>query len=638
MARGRVYAIGQSAPLKKFIQRLPGAGPSGIPIASPDVNSYRGSDYYRLFMGEYAQLLHPDLPNATKLWGYADATNGTPVFRHLGPLVVAQSGRPVRMTFTNQLPPVHPLPVDTSLDGLREGQPHNRATVHLHGGNVPWISDGGPHSWYTPGGVYGAAAISAPDMPRPARGSFNAFYPNSQSARLMWFHDHAIGTTRLSAYAGLAGAYILRDSVEANLIASGAIPSREIPIIIQDKAFKQVADQWGLPGDLNYPSVYDPAIWELAPGGQAPPVPSCIPEFFGDTMLVNGVVYPYADVEPRRYRLRILNACNARFCSLRLVYAQGPGFPDDAEPNVNSPGPEFVQIGTEGGFLPAPVTLDGRKAARLLLAPAERADIIVDFSQVTPGSRLILYNDAPAPFPMGDPATDYYNLRQTNSVVTQAGFGPNTRTLLQFRVGQRVGAQDATGPLTLAMDPAPLVPPGLMQLPPGVTVRNLTLNESFDGYGRLTQLLGTNVPSSPGSFSRGYRDRPTEVTTPGAVEAWRLFNLTADTHPIHFHLANAQVVSRQAFDVRRFNGTPSFLGQPQPPDGNEMGWKETIRMNPGECTTVIMKFDLPPVPFIVPPSPRLMMEYGIVGAEYVWHCHILEHEEHDMMRPLVLRT
>jgi spore coat protein A, manganese oxidase len=192
---------------------------------------------------------------------------------------------------------------------------------------------------------------------------------------LLWYHDHAEGTTRLNAYAGLASAFILRDAFELALTASGAIPSREIPLVIQDKTFKRFADQWGMPGDLWYPSIYEPDRWDLEEGGAAVPIPSCVPELFGDTILVNGAVYPFLDVEPRRYRFRVLNGSNARFYTLKLVYAQSSTFPGSTEPNVTKLGPPFLQIGTEGGFLPSPVLLNYRpNAPRLLLAPADRAD------------------------------------------------------------------------------------------------------------------------------------------------------------------------------------------------------------------------------------------------------------------------
>jgi spore coat protein A len=274
----------------------------------------------------------------------------------------------------------------------------------------------------------------------------------------------------------------------------------------------------------------------------------------------------------------------------------------------------------------------------LLLAPAERADVIIDFSQVPVGSKLILYNDAPAPFPMGDPINDHLGSDR----------GPDTSSLLQLRVVAPSGAMQ-----TLRM-PAALIAlkkwmtisareglsAGLSprvssnsSLPVADNIRDLTLNEDFDEFGRLLQRCGTTTRPflGAGTFARNYIDDPTEVVSRGSTEIWRIFNLTADTHPIHFHLVNAQVLSRQAFDTTNFNGNPELIGTPRKPDPNEMGWKETIRMDPGEMTEVIMKFDMAKVPFNVPDSPRTG------GSEFVWHCHILEHEEHDMMRPLIVK-
>jgi spore coat protein A len=360
-----------------------------------------------------------------------------------------------------------------------------------------------------------------------------------------------------------------------------------------------------------------------------------IPEFFGDTILVNGLVYPYLEVEQRQYRFRMLNACNARFLNPRLMYAAGSTPPDSTEPS-NQIGPAFIQIGTEGGFLPHPAMLNGPSQANLLLAPAERADLIVDFREVSAGSIILLCCDAPAPFPSGDPTNDYYPGNPYNPTNPLPGYGPNTRTLMQFRVNVRTGVPDA--PITLPGTFTPTDPflvtqtPGLpTPIPAGVNVRYLTLNETFDEYGRLIQFLGTDQPVNPGAFGREYLSDPTEVVQAGSTEVWEIINLTGDTHPIHFHLVNAQVLSRQTFDdINYQGGLPSYTGIETAPDNNELGWKETVRVNPGEVTRVMMTFKLPVVPFTVPVSPRTG------GYEYVWHCHILEHEEHDMMRPLIV--
>jgi spore coat protein A len=276
------------------------------------------------------------------------------------------------------------------------------------------------------------------------------------------------------------------------------------------------------------------------------------------------------------------------------------------------------------------------------VAPAERPDIIVDF-RAHAGQSIVVYNDAPAPFPGGDPRNDYFpgwNVKG-NPVngLTPDGFGPNSRVLMRFDVGMKATAPpdrklkiNPVTDLSAGID-APIVPFGVSTPPPGVPVRPLTLNERFDAYGRLIQMLGTaTFPASPSAgFGRAYLDPATEVVRAGDTEVWEIYNTTADVHPMHFHLVNVQLINRQPFHVSSFNGVPAnFIGPAVPPEPNETGWKETVMMFPGTVTRIVLKFDLPPVPFVVPASPRTG------GSEYVWHCHILEHEEHDMMRPLVV--
>jgi spore coat protein A len=680
--KGKAYAFYQTPKLRKFVAPLAGLGPTGIPVTSPDTATYPGNDFYKIVAGEYRQVFHPDFQdpassayipgfNGSKLWGYADETFGqTPNHRYLGGVIVAEKGRPVRLMARNNLPNNHPLPVDTTIMGAEPDQNENRIAIHLHGGHTPWISDGTPFQWFDPYGNYGPSSVQVPGMATPA-GSHSYYYPNDQSSRLAWYHDHAMGITRLNAYAGLASAYIITDHEEALLIKSGILPGIGIPLIIQDKTFigplgNDQPGGRGEPGDLWYPSVYEKAStggrWDYGPDGDPPasvtgglPLPSCVPEFFADTPIVNGVAYPYLDLEQRHYRFRILNGSQARFYNLQLYYAKHN---DPTEANLAAPGPDIVQIGTEGGFLPAPVLLNKPPAQiafdpesgnaisyNLLLAPGERADIIINFSTVPSGSKLILYNDAPAPFPGGDPLNDYSSI----TAGAQQGFGPNTRTLLQFRIGPRTGKADPAtlnlleqvAKLKLAFNPLPFIPPLIKPL--NVKQRDLTLNEDFDEFGRLIQLLGTNMSIHQNTqglttFGRAYVDDVTENPKAGSTEIWRIFNLTGDTHPIHFHLVNVRVLSRQPFDVEGYHGSPHFTGRARNPDANERGWKETVRMNPGECTTVVIKFDLPKTPFTVPLSQRVPpgSEKPINGHEYVWHCHILEHEEHDMMRPLVV--
>jgi spore coat protein A len=677
--RGKALAFSESPTnLRKFIQALPGLGPEGIPVASPNTTRFPGADYYEIEVGQFQHQFHPNLPAAT-VRGYADtvfglSASGRPNHGYLGGVIVAKKDRPVWLKVKNNLSDgPHPLPVDTTLMGVVNGQNDNRICTHLHGGFVPWTSDGGPYAWIDPHGNVGPSfvpAINGTGVP----GETLLYYPNQQTGRLMWYHDHAIGMTRLNAYVGIATGYLLVDDYELSLVNQQIIPANQIPLIIQDKSFVsseaiRSGYKWGKVGDLWYPYLYEEDRWELGSQADPPaqgiitplPIPSCVPEFFSDTAVINGAAWPYLEVEPRHYRFRILNGSQARFYNLQVYYEGEPG-----EADLSKPGPKMIQIGTEGGFLPQPVALDNQPIAfdpetgnatsyGLLLAPAERADIIVDFSKVTPGSRLIIYNDAPAPFPGGDPLVDYYTGAPDLSDVGGApspvtGYGPNTRTLLQFRVTALSGAPDPASLSTLESLAVNRTPSAILStnVPNGldpkkaVLVRDLTLNEDFDDYGRLIQRLGTSVSTGLNNqglptWARGYMDPSTENPKAGTVEIWRILNLTGDTHPIHFHLVNAQLLSRQPFDMDRFiqKNQIKFTGPARPADANEAGWKETVRMNPGEVTTVIMKFDLPTVPFPVPLSQNPVL--GVAGYEYVWHCHILEHEEHDMMRPLVVR-
>lgn len=667
-------AFANSNQLTKWIQPMRGLGPTGIPVvlgmADP---SFPGTTLNQITVGEFTDLLHPQL-GPTKLWGYWDSTN--PVPRHLGGVIVAVRGTPNRIRFTNTLPATHIFPIDATIPGAN--QAHNRTATHLHGGFVPWISDGGPFSWFAPNGTSGVSFLNGPgsvldNIPASpmAAGQADYYYPNDQSTRLAWYHDHAVGITRLNAYAGIASGFLLLDpAFDALKILPGKVPplaaGTTLPLIFQDKVFVSSTTPLTDPtwatvarpdvqsiGSLWYEHVYDPKVVRAFKGQGALPLPnpSVIPEFFGDTMLCNGTVYPLLTVEAKRYRFFILNACNARFLNINTFLANplnADGIDLDRKTlfPINPVGPNIIQIGTEGGYLAQevahvspkpfnPATLTGN----LLLGPAERADVIVDFTGLA-GQEIILYNDAPGPFPMGPATTDYFLGNPKNPIQPLAGTGPDTRQILRIKVVAAVIPDpQPAGPILnpLLLDPAPIAPitTTVAPIPPlvapvGTPVRDLTLNEAFDAYGRLIQFLGTTTPTVGKGFGLAYEAPTTEFVVTGSTEVWRIFNITADTHPIHFHLVNVQVLSRQPFKlasgVAVFTPTGVAIG----PEPNELGWKETVQMHPGQVTTVLMKFDLPVVPFAVPTSPRTG------GNEYVWHCHILEHEEHDMMRPLVV--
>ena len=697
-ARAFYQTPANSIPL--FMNTLRGVGPGGIPVAAPDAvqPTWAYGAHYTLDVRQYQDQILPSGPTTT-LWGYNPVNplgGGTQAQKHLGGIIVAKKGQPIQITFNNKLPYQqgrHIIPNDLSIMGADEG--NFRLATHFHGGLVPWISDGGPHTWFDPIGNYGpsAGAYGAgganPNIyqrinPTLMPGQAEYYYPLNQSARFGWYHDHAMGITRINAYAGVASGLIIRDDAEAYLVKSAGLPPyietsvlggttvRELPLVFQDKIFvggdiDSIDPSWSSvvaaaaagPGSLWYAHVYDTERWDRDPAQPAPGDPSVIPEFFGDTMLVNGTAYPTAYVEPRRYRLRLLNACSARFLNLQLYVADGSptGITLDASGNpTNRPfvsrlyggsaQPQLLQIGTEGGFLNKatliptnvpfnPVTMTGS----LLVAPAERPDVIVDFAAMA-GKSIILYNDAPAPFPMGDPVNDYFQ---------NSSFGPNTRVLMRFVVGTSVTRpRDAQLEIT-THDPMPGINPGikagnpsgavnvLTPTPPlsaktrnSFAVRRLTLNEDFDEFGRLIQMLGTTQePVTGAGFGRAYMDPSTETVSNGSTEVWEVFNTTGDVHPMHWHLVNVQVINRQTFSGFDATGV-TYSGAAVAPNANELGWKETVPMYPGTVTRVVMKFDLPATPFTVPASPRTG------GNEYVWHCHILEHEEHDMMRPLIV--
>jgi spore coat protein A len=701
----RAWAFAQSPTnIRKFVTTLPGLGPSGVnnfgqylPLATKTISTFAGksTDVYNLGVKQFGEKMHPDLPGTTHFWGYYDLATGDQ--KYLGGVIVAKRGAPVLLNLTNQLPNKALIPIDPTMmagpNGLTVGNLSlNRVATHVHGGLTPWFSDGTPFQWFDPTGKTGPSFMNVPGT-NPPVGTATYYYPMDQSARLLWYHDHAIGITRTNAYSGIASGLVLVDDFEISLVSSGLLPDLiGIPLIIQDKSFvppnilaQDPTWAWGAPGDLWYPHVYEhtgasarfeygsetdpPALGIIAPL----PNPSIIPEAFLDTILVNGGVYPVVNVLPRRVRFRMLNGSQARFYHLNLyAEASTPG-----EANLNAPGPKMYQVGTEGGFLPAvvvqpngiPCPLDLRQDPtgntanidglfNLVLAPAERADVVIDFNGVAAGSSFILFNDAPAPFPGGDSRNNYFtgDADQTafgGAPATLPGFGPNTRTLLRIVVtagsGDSIPASSWLANLNAQLrsnfltgnQPGLLYNSGDPSIPgpvpfKGSVNRILTLNEDFDEYGRLIQTIGTSTSQSfdnqglP-SWGLPYMSPATEKPIAGTIEVWQILNLTGDTHPIHFHLVNVQVIQRQPF--KGVPGKLRFTGPPKPPDPNEVGWKETVRMNPGEATTVIMQFNLPVLPTAAMTnavSPRTG------GKEYVWHCHILEHEEHDMMRPLVV--
>ncbi len=535
-------------------------------------------------------------PLMTTVWGYG--LTGEPA-TYPGPTFEADRDKPVFVRWNNMLPyygfpegpGAHLLPVDPTLHLARPPANGLPVVTHLHGGHTESASDGLPEAWFTQGFVETG--------PQFVKQTYQ--YDNDQEAATLWYHDHALGITRLNVYAGLAGFYLLRDWNEQRLFKEGILPHRkyEIEIAIQDRMFS--AD-----GSLFYPSE-DPEIAEEGDFEELPEGPSVIAEFFGDFILVNGVAWPVLAVEPRKYRFRLLNGSDSRFYVLELR--------DDAE---NGSAQMFYQIGTDNGFLPMPVALD-----RLLLAPGERADLVVDFAAYPMGTELYLRNFGPdEPFKGFNPDG---SISDGEGGVADPADPETTGKIMKFAVTKRFKRNfpDATvdGNTVLRSDIEPLVQDG--------ATRQLVLFEGLDEYGRLQPLLGTLEAGSLAWF-----EPITENPMLNDVEVWEVYNATVDAHPIHLHLVSFQIVDRESFtgtvtekDQPQHDGTFGvggilsdvvLGGDVRGPEENEMGWKDTAVMLPGEVTRVIAKFDR--------------------EGRYVWHCHILSHEDHEMMRPYYVGT
>jgi spore coat protein A len=616
----------------------------------------------------YAGLSQP-YDAGTYVWGYR-INDGTTNFGPMYPgyTVEAKKGVPVTVHYVNNLGTNTVFPVlqkYISVDQtIHWADPLGNmaqnlmtpyvgpvpAVTHLHGGEVPSASDGGPDSWFTPGLMY-----MGPSWNEGVTDIYN--YPNSQEAATLWFHDHALGATRLNVYCGLAGFYFLRDGYDTGLMNTLPNPdanpsnlpsgSYETEIVFQDRSF-DTNGQWRFPDVGVNPTVH----------------PFWLPEFFGDTIVVNGKTWPYLEVEPRRYRLRLLNGSNARFYELRLLSkaAGGSGLP-------------IWQIGTDGGLLDAPVMLDGsagHASKRLLIAPGERADVIVDFGAFA-GQTITLVNSAKAPFPKGaapNPQTVGKVMQfRVNLPLngTDTSFDPaSTGATLRGGAGQPA----AIVRLATAGDLAPDVTPDVNRL--------LTLNEFEGPLGPLAALVNNTLWDGELSPNAG---GVTETPRVGSTEVWEIVNLTVDAHPIHLHLVQAQLINRQRFNASRyskeyeemfpeveFNGedydegefipaygppmpygstpklggnpdvTPYLQGPVRQPNPNESGWKDTFVMYPGEVTRIVMRYA--PQEIAVGDVSAGINRYPFdptAGPGYVWHCHILDHEDNEMMRDLKVK-
>jgi spore coat protein A len=514
-----------------------------LPIPPVIRSTGKSSEIVEIEMLQFRQKVHRDLP-ATTVWGY----NGS----WPGPTIEAQSGQALNIAWGSKLPATHLLPIDHSIHGAESTLPLVRNVAHLHGACAMPDDDGYPEAWFTAHGERGPRF-----NPRPS------FYPNCQPSTTLWYHDHALGITRLNVYAGLAGLYLLRDEAEKALnLPQGEF---EIPLMLQDRLFHR-------DGSLYYPTVVN--------GPKEHPV--WIQEFYGDLNCVNGKVTPFLEVEPRKYRFRILNAANSRFYHLRI-------FNSDATGEVTSQsfeGPSLHQIGTDGGFLPDPLEL-----RYLLIAPGERFDVVIDFSGYE-NKFFSLINDAPAPYTMGGQFV--------------------AEDVMLFKVSKMLSGKDTS---TL---PDTLLPFEPLNPTYATRERLLLVSEKerpSDGY-VITGLLG----------NARWHEPITEDPKAGSTEIWSFVNITGDVHPLHVHLVRFQVLNRQAFDVPTYQQTGKlvFTGRPMAPESNERpAHKDTVKSYPGYVTRIILRFDLPHGAPVTPGDELV----------YVWHCHILEHEDNEMMRP-----
>ena len=622
--------------IPKFVE------PLVIPPAMPLTWSDTTTDYFRIAVRQFRQQILPAPMPRTTVWGYGSVDFPT-TFNYPSFTIEATAGRATRVTWINQLIDgrgdylPHLLAVDQTLHwanppGGIEGRDRRgldarpyRGPVpmvpHLHGGHSGDESDGFAEAWFLPAASNIPAGyategtwydhfkqkFAATRGETWSPGSAIFHYPNDQPAATLWYHDHTLGMTRLNVYAGPAGFYLIRGGAHdlAPGILSGPAPAigdapgisyYEIPIAIQDRSFDANGSLFYpdnraffeelTTGQLQIPFIPDPGC-----GGLSDVSPIWNPEFFGNTMVVNGRTWPYLNVEPRRYRFRFLNGCNARFLILQL----------------DSPDLAFWQIGVEGGFLDAPV-----RRRQMLLAPAERADVIVDFTDVAVGTRITLKNLGPdEPFGEGEPDIDF-----------EPADRDSTGLVMQFRVVPAASVDTSVRPESLIL-------PARNALPAASLTRHVSLNEMesetvrvisrgndhvvrFDcerpggvPFGPTMALLGTLHPDGTGNPIE-WQDAITENPAVGATEIWAIHNFTQDAHPIHIHEVTFEVVSRQTMAT----------GVSRPPEAWETGLKDTVTALPGEIVQVKATFDR--------------------AGLYVWHCHIVEHEDNEMMRPYVV--
>lgn len=490
--------------LTPFVDQLPIP-----PIAQPATGTPGGAAHYNLFITEQFQQLHRDLPE-TRVWGYQGTYPGPTIEARRGEVITVDWINNIREAESGILRTEHPLVVDTCLHGPDMTGNVPVTVTHLHGGKVDSASDGQPELTFAPG-----------------QSALTYTYPNDQPASTIWYHDHALGITRLNVYMGLAGFYLIRDDQEEALnIPRG---NYEIPLLIQDRSFNP-------DGSLRYPDMW-------------------MEHFFGDFILVNGKVWPFTSVDRGKYRFRLLNGSGSRTYTLALSNAA-----------------TLWQIGTDSSLLAAPVPL-----TTLTLQPGERADVIIDFAPYAPGTEIVLTNAAPSPFPGG-------------------GMGPDIPNVMKFIVGV---AQGDTDPLPATLVPFTPIPVSEAVMQRNFELRRMNMSSCPEHMGGMWMINGLHW------------DVITERPVLGETEIWAWINRSAMSHPMHMHLVSFNVLDRQAFILQ--GGEPVPTGPVFPPEPNEIGWKDTVNCPPNMITRVISRFEDYP-------------------GRFAYHCHILEHEDHEMMR------
>jgi len=617
--------------------------PPVMPKAATIKQKGRPIDYYEISMRQFAEQILPAGLPATTVWGYGAVKSASKkgLLLHNAPSLTIEAGAnaPVRVKWINELVDggghylSHLLPVDPTLHWAnppggvagRDTRPTFGETPGAYTGPVPIVthvhgavgvgdeSDGYAEAWYLPAandipGGYATEGTWYDYFKGQALQRFGAAwgpgfatfqYPNHNRASTIWYHDHALGMTRLNVYAGPAGFYIVRGGPSGDgavldsrfgtpAVLPGPAPKEgdkfpphktyyEIPIAVQDRSFNT-------DGSLFYPDsrfFFDEFGGPFIPDPDSNVSPIWNPEFFGNMIMVNGNTWPFLNVEQRRYRFRFLNGCDSRFLILDFS---------------NIPGVEVWQIGNEGGFLAVPVNITANNGNQLLMALAERADVIVDFTYVPQGS-YVLGNVGPDepfggfPTPASDPDT--------------------TGQVMEFRVGPAVAPDPTTPPQFLML-------PAIAPLPAETTTRPLALIEMMSNVhdGPSEAVLG-NVGLDGIPEHKMWADEISENPNVGDTEVWEFYNFTADAHPMHVHEVAFEVVNRQALVLDPGTGEPvqpvQLSGAPRPPEAWEIGLKDTVTAYPGEVTRIRAKFDTP--------------------GTFVWHCHIVSHEDNEMMRP-----